>query len=137
MFASPPAASEWWHGTSSFFSQHRETAGKIALIAAVAIVAWVLGRLAIATIARGVRAGSAGRDRRAKRLIRRSSRPPSERPSEDRLAEQRGAVRAQTASAVLRGVLTFTVVALASLMTLSEVGLDVGPLIATAGIVGV
>ena len=126
--------SSWRERSSDWLSLH---AGNIALILVVAIVTWVLGRLAIATIARGMRAGSAGRDRRAKRVLRRSSSTPYERSLEDRLAEKRGAVRSQTVSAVLRGVLTFTVVVLAIMMILSEVGLNVGPLIATAGIVGV
>ncbi len=49
----------------------------------------------------------------------------------------RSAARAKTTTAVLRSITTFVVYAIAALYSLSMVGLDLGPLIAGAGIAGV
>ena len=49
----------------------------------------------------------------------------------------RAARRAETIGALLRSIAAFTIWAVAALMALSELGLDLGPLIAGAGIVGI
>ena len=53
------------------------------------------------------------------------------------LASERRVQRAQTMGSVLRSVTTGVVATVALLMVLSEVGLDVAPLLASAGILGV
>ena len=45
--------------------------------------------------------------------------------------------RAQTLGSVLRSVTSFTVLGIAGAMVLSELGLDLGPVVASAGIIGV
>jgi small-conductance mechanosensitive channel len=54
-----------------------------------------------------------------------------------RIAAARRKQRAETLGGVLRSITTFTVFAIAAIMALSELGLDIGPLIAGAGIVGI
>ncbi len=56
---------------------------------------------------------------------------------EARVAAARRRQRAETMGAVLRSIATFVVFTLVAIMALSEIGVNVGPLIAGAGIVGV
>ena len=60
-----------------------------------------------------------------------------ESSSTARIASARRKQRAETMGGVLRSVTTFTVLTIAAIMSLSEVGVDIGPLIAGAGIVGI
>jgi small-conductance mechanosensitive channel len=54
-----------------------------------------------------------------------------------RIAAARRKQRAETLGGVLRSITTFTVSTVAAIMVLSEIGADIGPLIAGAGIVGI
>jgi moderate conductance mechanosensitive channel len=54
-----------------------------------------------------------------------------------RIASARRKQRAETLGGVLRSVTSFTLLTIVAIMVLSEVGADIGPLIAGAGIVGV
>ena len=54
-----------------------------------------------------------------------------------RIAAARRKQRAETMGGVLRSVTTFTLLTIAAIMALSELGVDIGPLIAGAGIVGI
>ncbi|GAA0619218.1 mechanosensitive ion channel [Sporichthya brevicatena] len=65
------------------------------------------------------------------------SRNGEEAESEGTLASERRAQRAATVSSVLRSIATGVIYTLAMLMALSEIGLNIGPLIASAGIIGV
>ncbi|MGH3341317.1 MAG: mechanosensitive ion channel family protein [Carbonactinosporaceae bacterium] len=54
-----------------------------------------------------------------------------------RLARERRRQRAKTVGSVLKSVTTITIVAIAAFMVLGELGVQLGPLIASAGVVGV
>jgi small conductance mechanosensitive channel len=54
-----------------------------------------------------------------------------------RIAAARRKQRAETLGGVLRSITTFSVFTIATIMVLSELGADIGPLIAGAGIVGI
>ena len=54
-----------------------------------------------------------------------------------RIAAARRKQRAETLGGVLRSITTFSVFTIATIMALSELGADIGPLIAGAGIVGI
>src|SRR4051812_45821606 len=54
-----------------------------------------------------------------------------------RIAAARRKQRAETLGGVLRSITSFTIFTIAAIMILSELGLDIGPLIAGAGIVGI
>jgi small conductance mechanosensitive channel len=62
---------------------------------------------------------------------------PSEGSAEARIAAARRGQRAETMGAVLKSVTTVTIVALVVIMVLDEFAVNVGPLIAGAGIVGI
>jgi len=85
------------------------TAGRIALIIVLSLAAIEVSQLAIK--------GTFGRIANRARNIRRAS-------------------QLRTLAPVLTGVATSTLVVVATMMTLSEIGVEIGPLIAGAGIVG-
>jgi moderate conductance mechanosensitive channel len=65
---------------------------------------------------------------------------PAEGPAgaaAERIAANRRRQRAETMGGVLNSVATFTIVSIVAIMAISEFGVDIGPLIAGAGIVGV
>jgi small-conductance mechanosensitive channel len=100
---------------------------KIAIILAVA---WVANRLVRKAIRRTV--GSMGEDRgiaalRAPRALARTGELPTVRRLQ----------RAETVGALLASIASFAIWVLAGLMALGTLGLDLAPLIAGAGIVGV
>ena len=72
-----------------------------------------------------------------------SSVPVVLRPLTDRVLEpvsllsERRRQRTETLGSVLRSIVSFTVASVAGAMTLSELGLDLAPVVASAGIVGV
>ena len=59
------------------------------------------------------------------------------RLSDDDMARARSAARAETISQVLRSIATAAIYGVAALMVLGEVGINLGPLLAGAGIAGV
>jgi moderate conductance mechanosensitive channel len=59
------------------------------------------------------------------------------RLSDDDMARARSAARAETISQVLRSVATAAIYGIAALMVLGELGINLGPLLAGAGIAGV
>jgi moderate conductance mechanosensitive channel len=54
-----------------------------------------------------------------------------------RLLAERTVSRARTVGALLKSVTTFVILGIAAIIVLSQVGLDVAPLIASAGVVGI
>jgi small conductance mechanosensitive channel len=60
-----------------------------------------------------------------------------DKTSEQALAESRHAQRADSISSLLRSVISITVYSLSGIMVLSNLGIDVGPILASAGVVGV
>jgi small conductance mechanosensitive channel len=99
----------------------------IAWIIVLALVArWLLNRL----IGRMVRRAQGGV------LPSQLARGPFAEPG-DEVARQRRMQRAQTIGTLLRSIVSGVVVAIVVMMVLSEVGIDIAPLIASAGILGV
>ena len=104
---------------------------KIALIVAVA---WVVTRLARRAIARFVESFEDPSVRRTIGRVRELGPAALLAPAGP---SERAGQRARTIAAVLRSVTTATVWSIAALMVLAEFGVNLGPLIAGAGIVGV
>lgn len=102
-----------------------------------ALVLWIVGRLAIRTVIRGIETGTP-LSRRARRALERTriDIPPID-PQELRLAAERRRQRASTIGAVLRSALAVVIAAVLIVMALDMIGLPVAPLLASAGIVGV
>jgi len=102
-----------------------------------ALIMWIVGRLAIRTVTRGIESGTP-LSRRARRALERTriDIPPVD-PQELRLAATRRRQRANTIGAVLRSALAVIIAAVLVVMALDMIGLPVAPLLASAGIVGV
>ncbi len=109
-------------------------------IAIVVVVAWVVVRLLRRVIDRFVR-GLAGQGQPTQRLKRTLRRTPLNNLSGGMLdtgqVSIRAAARAETLGHVLRSVSAFIVWSMAALTILGEVGINLGPLVAGAGIAGV
>ncbi len=108
---------------------------KPAKILAILLVAWVIRRLVQRAIERMAKKLAEGVPHPS--LARGRGHNGSGSGSEGTLAQERRAQRAATVSSVLESIATSVIYALAILMALSEVGLNIGPLIASAGIIGV
>jgi small conductance mechanosensitive channel len=104
-------------------------------IAFVLAVAWVVNRLVRRAIRRLV--ASMGQERVQRRLGSLREHAPSVLTRTGELPSLRRVQRAETIGSLLASVASFTIWVLAGLMALGTLGLDLGPLIAGAGIVGV
>lgn len=107
-------------------------AGKVAFILAGALL---LTRLARRALSRFVAGLSGARVQRG--LLSLRERAPGVVSPSGGTPTARAAQRAETIGALLRSVITVAVWSIAILMILAELGLDLGPLIAGAGIVGI
>jgi small conductance mechanosensitive channel len=94
------------------------------------VVRWLLHKVIGRIVTRAV-TGSLGST-----MVRARSRPPEE---EERLAValERRRLRAETLGSVLRSIASITVFTVVAMMVLAELGLNIGPLLASAGLVGV
>ncbi len=124
---------DWWH----WILDRSETAGKVLLTIVLAIILWIIGRLLIRAATKGIRDGISRSERRTRKLLLRANLPVPEPTLEDQLEEMRRVQRAQTIGSVLRSVLTMAIVAMAAISILGVYQVNVGGVIAAAGIVGV
>ncbi len=110
----------------------------------ILLVAWVVNRMVRHAIERSVKGWLAARERE----LAAAAEPPTGRLASlkaltaaraARRAEraERTRQRAQTLGALLRSAASLVIYSIAAMMALSEFGVDLGPLIASAGIVGV
>lgn len=104
---------------------------RVLLILVIAAIASALTRFIIHRVVRGIERGSRSR------VIRTFSSGKLTWMEDAGLARQRQTQRAKTVGAVLGSVATVAIWAIAVLMIFSELGFDVAPVIASAGIVGV
>jgi len=107
----------------------------------IVVVAWLVNRLAVRVIARFERSlsGDTPPSRRLKRKLRRTAigqRLP-ESVLDTSVYSARAAARAQTLGVVLRSIVTFVIWTVALIAILDELGINLGPLVASAGIAGV
>lgn len=108
---------------------------KPAKILLIIVVALVVRSLTNRLVRRMTRVGADGR---TPSLLR----PLKERAGlgglfEGALVSERRRQRAETVGAILRSVVSFAILSLASVLVLGELGIDLAPIIASAGIVGV
>jgi small conductance mechanosensitive channel len=135
--ASRLAPTNWWTNASDWFDRQGENAGKITLTVVVAIFVWILGRLAIRALTRGLRTGKSAGARGATLLRKRAGRPAPEPSLEAQLEANRHTQRAHTVGVVLQSALTLTVIVLTILTVLSELEVNITSLLAGGAIVGV
>jgi small conductance mechanosensitive channel len=98
-------------------------------IALILLTAWIVTRLLKRTIERGV---TRVRDQGSLSLLGASARLPM-----SETAKLRRAQRSATISSVLRNAVSIIVWTIATLIVLGEIGISLGPIIASAGIAGV
>jgi moderate conductance mechanosensitive channel len=129
--------SDWWDKVDSWFEDPDNHLIRIAAILVVAIVVWIVGRLVIRMLIRGLRKGIPKSRNRLPQFIHRAAGTIQPDSMEARLEAERLQRRAKTIGTVLRSIWTVVVVISALMAILSEFGVEIGALVATAGILGV
>ncbi len=109
----------------------------VAALLLAAVLLWIIGRLAIRTITRSIETGLPLSKRARKALARARIDVPVATPQERFLATTRRQQRARTIRTVLQSALAVLLGSLVVAMALQLIGLNIAPLIASAGIVGV
>jgi small conductance mechanosensitive channel len=99
-------------------------------VAAAVLIWWILGRVIKRVTRDAVRRASVERPAQQRR-------PDHTQELTDALMGQRREQRAQALGQLLNSVMTFSVFGLTILLVLTELGVDITPLLASAGIVGV
>jgi small-conductance mechanosensitive channel len=129
--------SDWWDQVVSWFDKPDNHLVRIVAILIGAIVVWILGRLTIRMLIRSLRKGIPKTRHRLPRLVRRAAGTTPQDSMEARLEAERLQRRAKTIGTVLRSIWSVIVVAFAAMAILAEFGVQIGALVATAGILGV
>ncbi|WP_348535945.1 mechanosensitive ion channel family protein [Kocuria sp. JC486] len=104
---------------------------RVLMILLIAVVASAAIRLIIRRITRGIEKGTRSR------VIRKLDSGRPQWVEDAGLARKRQAQRAQTVGSVLASVVTLVIWAVALLMIVSELGFNIAPVLASAGIAGV
>lgn len=123
--------SNWWDAVEGRFVG-------FAVVAGLALVVWLVGRAAIKAVSRGVEHGTPGKDPRARRMLRKARINVDKLDTmELRLEAERRRQRAGTLSRVLTSALAAVIMVTLVLTLMAVFGVPVGPMLASAGIVGV
>lgn len=131
-------ARAWREILDDWFTTAGESLVTLALILLAALVFWVVGRLVIRGIVRGISDGVDWTETQARGVLHKVKLSQVEEQSiEDQLLDERRVSRAHTIGQVLRAVLNVAVISVVILMILSELGVSVAPILASAGILGV
>ncbi|QTE30448.1 mechanosensitive ion channel family protein [Pengzhenrongella sicca] len=123
--------------TARWFDALIQPAWQIALILVIGAIALALLRRFISRTVRHLVEGGPAMSRRAGNVISRGLRQDGAQPDASPLAAARRAQRAQTMGSALSSAATFLVGALVIVLILGILNVDVGPLLASAGVVGV
>jgi len=126
----------WWDNITDYFGDKENKVARIILTIIVAIIAWILGRIVIHAATRGLRKGIPRRGRRVLGLGTKNVSTAKDLLQE-RLEAERRQRRARTIGVALRSAFGALVLTLAFATILTQVGIEVGPIIAAAGILGV
>lgn len=129
--------SEWWDQVVDWFRQTDNHLVKTVIILGVTVLVWILGRLTIRMLIRGLRKGIPKGRSRLPQFIHRAAGTVEPDSLEARLEAERMQRRAKTIGSVLRSIWTVVVVVSALLTILAEWGIQVGAIVAAAGILGV
>jgi moderate conductance mechanosensitive channel len=129
------SASDQASGVSDWVSGHSDQLifipVRIVLILVVAVLIRALAKRAIARVVRRILEPSQGESE-----PRRSSRGPAVLARDSSRARERRRQRAQTIGSVLSSIVTVVIAVMGLAMVLGEVGIALGPLLASAGVVG-
>ena len=126
-----------WDDVLDWFSSASRPALSVAIILIVSTVLFLIGRAAINGLTRRIEEGLKRGEKSAKRLLRRAKLPTAQESLQDQLETERRGQRARTVGVVLRSALGATISLVAFVMILAQIGVDIAPLLAAAGIVGI
>ncbi len=108
------------------------------IVGVLLIVAWLVGRALIKGVIRGIERGTPFQDARTRKALRKARIPvPEADTMELRLEEERRRKRAHTLGRVLNSALAVLLIAIGVTTILNVLGVPIGPMLASAGIVGV
>lgn len=104
----------------------------------VIVALWIVARMLVGALARGIERGADLTERQARRLARKGKEaPPIEYVQDLRLETERRYRRAHTVRAVLNSAVTVIAVTIALTVVLTDAGVPVSALIASAGVLSV
>lgn len=104
----------------------------------VIVLLWIVARILVGALARGIERGADLTERQARRLARKGKEPPPIEYVQDlRLETERRYRRAHTVRAVLNSAVTVIAVTIALTVVLTDAGVPVSALIASAGVLSV
>ncbi|MFN3865347.1 MAG: mechanosensitive ion channel family protein [Demequina sp.] len=123
--------SQWWDNVSANLIG-------FAVMVVVVLILWFVGRALINGFTRAVERGAPLTDARARRALARARiKLPAPNTTEERLEAERRRKRAGTLRKVLKSALAVLLIVLVAMTGLAVVGVPVGPMLASAGILGV
>ncbi len=115
--------------------------GQLAFIGAIilfGVLMWAVGRWVIKIVTRSIEEGLPLTEHKARSALKKARISiPTEDTLDARLERERRKQRARTIRLVLNATLTVLVVTTIALIVLGEIGINIAPLLASAGIVGV
>lgn len=123
---------------TSLFTDTSEQLIGLAVLLGILVVAWFVGRAVIRGITAGIERGTPFNDPRTRRALRKARiAVPEPDTIELRLEADRRAQRADTLRRVLNSSLAVLLITIGVATTLTVLGVPVGPMLASAGVVGV
>ena len=123
--------STWWEGVE-------DRAGGLIAAAVIALVAWLIGHYLIKAFTTSMERGAPMSDPKTLAALKKARiRVPQADETEARLEAERRRQRAHTVKRVLDSALAVLIVVLLLMTILSVLGVPVGPMVASAGILGV
>lgn len=132
------ATDAWYHVLWGWVVEASDTLLTIGFIILGALVVYGVGRLIIRGIVHGIAEGVDWTEDQAKEVLTRVKLSEYEEETiDERLEDERRVTRANTIGMVLRAALNVVVIVVTVLMVLAEASVDVTPVLASAGIVGV
>jgi len=138
---SPTSANDnasWLDYLRTWAESASDTLITVGAISLGAFILWMIGRLIIRGIVRGISEGMDWTEDRARGVLTKVKLSRVEEESiQDQLRDERRVARAHTIGQVLRAGLNVVILAIWVLTVLSETGISVAPILASAGIVGV
>lgn len=128
----------WWEIVSSWFNQSLSPMATVGIILVGSFIVWAIGQLIIRGIVRGISDGLDWTENQARDVLVKVKLSSAEEQSvTHQLADARRSKRAATIGMVLKAGLNVVVFAVTLLMVLSELGVSVTPILASAGVAGV
>ncbi|WP_159448818.1 mechanosensitive ion channel family protein [Demequina sp. NBRC 110053] len=127
----PDAIVEWFDNVST-------NAIGFVVVLVVVVILWFIGRAIINAVTRGIERGAPIKDARTRRALAKAKiKLPAVDTIDQRLEDERRRQRAGTLRKVLKSFLAVFLIAIVIVTLLATLGVPIGPMLASAGILGV